>query len=416
MHGILQSAKELSVQSGVIQVGLGWDVLAGKPKVDLDASAICFSSTGILRDAAFYNQLHACNSAVVHSGDVKGGEKEGYDETISVNLDEVKGVNSILFLISAYSGGSLDSVESAYCDIKQNESVLANVATSTGDSGSKKMGMLICILFRHPDNLNWHFCKLVRPVPGRHFSACMLQMREIVDQVVDPGLLTERSLSKDRTFNMEKGDQLSIPTDLHKLTVGLGWSTAQDKLDLDASCILLRDVDNDGDLDPVRVVYFARSHEPGVASSGDNKTGEGEGDDEQIFLDLKKVDKKITALAIIVNVYTLDRTFSDVTNSYVRLTDSDGKHEYARYTLGTGGSKSNASNQGAAQQGLIFCMLYRNKGWSSGWTLQSVGEPCEGRTVFDVRTKLWDGTPSRNQPLAGEITARRDGDGCCVVQ
>ena len=45
-------------------------------------------------------------------------------------------------------------------------------------------------------------------------------MREIVDQVVNPGLLTERSLSKDRTFNMEEGDQLNIPTDLHKLTVG----------------------------------------------------------------------------------------------------------------------------------------------------------------------------------------------------
>ena len=407
---VLETAVELASQSGEVQVGLAWDFVEGQ-KIDLDASAVCFSFMGVLRDAAYYNQLSACDGAILHSGDNRDGRIDGYDEFISVNLDAIKNhVSAIVFLVSAYSGGSLDSMESTCCEIKQNGQLLASVATSNGQERSTKMSMMICMLFRHPESQRWNLVKLLQPVPSRHFAGCMLQMRSVVDQVLDPGLLGERCLSHDKTFKMEKGDQLSVPTVMHKLTIGLGWTTTGTNLDLDASCLLLQDIDNDGDLDPLRAVYYGRKEEPGVKSTGDNLTGEGDGDDEQILIDLDAVDPQITALAVIVTIFTRDKTFAEVPEAYVRLFDQASKHEYARYVMSDGSQPATATiaegaaatAEGAAttanardNNALIFCMLVREANSAGGWTLLSVGEPCQGRTVFEVKTALWDGTCPR---------------------
>merc|ERR1719230_1235889 len=80
-------------------------------------------------------------------------------------------------------------------------------------------------------------------------------------------------------FAMEKGGVLDLPQSLNAITVGLGWDTDEGEADLDVSAILLDATGNE-----IETVFFGRlqSHEHGIEHSGDNLTGAGEGDDEQI--------------------------------------------------------------------------------------------------------------------------------------
>jgi tellurium resistance protein TerZ len=103
----------LEGEGAVLTLGLSWDFAEGTPKVDLDASAVLFSSTGTLVDAAYYNQLIAVGGAVVHSGDSKDGRKAGTDETITIDTARLIGVQAIVFLLSAFEGGNLANCESS---------------------------------------------------------------------------------------------------------------------------------------------------------------------------------------------------------------------------------------------------------------------------------------------------------------
>ena len=105
---------------------------------------------------------------------------------------------------------------------------------------------------------------------GRDFMGCMLSMRKYVDKLLDPGAIGERTLNMNKTFQMEKGDYLLFASDLNEFTVELGWTTPKD-LDIDASCILLRDDDGDGDLDPQVGVGFFNLSENGVLHTSDKK-------------------------------------------------------------------------------------------------------------------------------------------------
>lgn len=409
----LSESQELARQSGTIEVGLSWDLIPGSAIVDLDASAVLFNSTGTLVDAVYYNQLSALNGAVMHSGDCKRGEKEGFDEIIKISLDDVKGVNVIVFTINAFSGGTLENCESAFCEIKIEDIVLATLSASCAQTGSSS-ALLMCALFRHPDTMNWHYTVIRQPASGKHFSACLLPIRAVVDQLIDPGALGERSITADKTFEMSKGDQLTIPFSVKKLVVGLGWTTKTEGLDLDASCIMLGPR-SDGQLYPVDVCYFVQKKRPGVESMGDNMTGVGEGDDEKIVIDLDKVEKHVTALVIVVTIYSLNRTFGEVENSYVRLMNESGSHVYAKYTLSGALTKN----------GLIFCELIRGaKG--EPWTLVTLGEECEGRSARQVKSLQWEGDASNiDYSATGGVptvvepsttTAHSGaGDGCCVI-
>ena len=403
---ILQSATELSIQSGEVEVGLAWDFIPGMPVLDLDASAVLFSSMGHVIDAAYYNQLSVVDGCVTHSGDQKKGDKSGYDEVIKLKLDELKnkGVSVIMFILSAYDGGTLTDCESASVDMKCGETHLASFSVAGYDSGIRQ-SLILGILFKHPMKDTWHFQKICQPCSGRDFMGCMIPMRKYVDRVLDPGAVGERTLNMDKTFKMEKGDFLVFPDNLYEVTVGLGWTTSK-SVDIDASCILLRDDDGDGDLDPQVGVGFFNLSEPGVKHMGDNRTGDGEGDDEQILVDLKRVRHDIDALAFVVNVYSNHASFSSVTNSYIRLFDPSSNHEFARLTLG----------ENISSRGVIFCVLYRGSA-GKPWTLLSCGEECEGRTCKDVVTKLWDG--SLNKPRGGRAaaptTAAPTTAGCCII-
>ena len=408
-----------NVDGAKIQVGLAWEFTAGIPAIDLDVAAACFNNTGTLTDAAFYNQRSAAGGAVEHSGDCKRGEKTGFDETVMIDFAKLSGISVVVFVLSCFSSGDLRSCESAMCEVKN---VTANkvMVNTTLPPKSEKTGFLVGVLFKHPDNDAWHWSTINEPVRnGRTFMAALPQIRKCVDQLLDPGVVGERKLSGDKSFNLSKGDSLHIDMSIRHINLGLGWSTSGSGVDLDASCVMLKDVDGDGKLDPIEICYFGQKKVQGVQSMGDNMTGAGDGDDETLKVNFNDVDPSITSLAFVVNVFSQQKSFMDVNNAYVRLYNPSGNHEYCRYKLDV----TQLSQEARGKQGLVFCTLSRciEKGKGDEWDITMIGENANGRVAREITTPLWDGNPQtggcpyRSESASPSASAAGGGGGCCVI-
>jgi stress response protein SCP2 len=185
-------------------------------------------------------------------------------------------------------------------------------------------------------------------------------------------------LTKARPVNLTKGQKVSLVKDggvaLTMIRMGLGWDPVRKRgmfgsreveVDLDASAVLF------ADSDPVDIAFYnqARTRDGSVQHMGDNRTGEGEGDDETIMIDLTRVPVHITSLMLVVTSYE-GHTFEQVENAFCRLVDYTTGAELARYTLAGG----------MPFTGMIMARVYRQ---GSTWKLQAVGEGMQARTPAD---------------------------------
>ncbi|GAA0304878.1 TerD family protein [Kineococcus aurantiacus] len=182
--------------------------------------------------------------------------------------------------------------------------------------------------------------------------------------------------------SLTKGQKLSLSKtgggELTRVFMGLGWDAVAKGLfrkrsvdiDLDASCLLF---DARGKL--VDEVWFQqlRSKDGSVTHSGDNLTGEGEGDDEVIFVDLPAVPANVATLVFTVSSFT-GQDFSQVRNAVCRVVDAAQPQqvELARYELSDSGPHT-------AQ---IMAKLTRE---GSGWAVTAIGAPANGRHLRDLR-------------------------------
>jgi tellurium resistance protein TerD len=152
-------------------------------------------------------------------------------------------------------------------------------------------------------------------------------------------------------INLQKGQRISLSKEapgLTKLMCGLGWDVSKQgggvfgafsstqNCDLDASVICLNS--NDKWTNQANVVYFGNlSHSSGaITHLGDNLTGAGDGDDEQILIDLSRLPADITKLVFTVNIYNCvarKQDFAQVKNAFVRLVNVSNNQELARYNL-----------------------------------------------------------------------------------
>merc|ERR1711879_354505 len=128
---------------------------------------------------------------------------------------------------------------------------------------------------------------------------------------------------------MEKGDVVDMPRSdmLTHVTAGLGWNTGSEDIDLDVSVIVYESGNN-----VLGTVFFGNLEGYGLKHSGDNLSGEGEGDDEQVMVDLQRMDPKATSLVFVINIYTRGKTFAQVARPYCRIVDPEGS-EFCRYEL-----------------------------------------------------------------------------------
>lgn len=176
------------------------------------------------------------------------------------------------------------------------------------------------------------------------------------------------NLSKGQKVDLTKGNP-----SLNNIMVGLGWDVnAFDSgvdFDLDAAAFLL----GENGMCPTEkeFVFYGNLEHPskGVKHMGDNLTGAGDGDDEQIQIDLKKIPENVTKVAFTVTIYEAEnrrQNFGQVSNAFIRIVDEATNTELIRYDLGEDFSIETA---------VVVGELYRHNG---EWKFNAIGSGFQG--------------------------------------
>ena len=176
------------------------------------------------------------------------------------------------------------------------------------------------------------------------------------------------SLAKGQKVDLTKGNP-----GLRNIMAGLGWDInvfdSGADFDLDAAVFMLG-ADGKCPTDKEFIFYGNLSHASGAVNHmGDNLTGEGDGDDEQIRIDLSKVPANIERIAFTVTIYdaeTRRQNFGQVSNAFIRLVNESDGSELIRYDLGEDFSIETA---------VVVGELYRNNG---EWKFNAIGSGFQG--------------------------------------
>ena len=176
------------------------------------------------------------------------------------------------------------------------------------------------------------------------------------------------NLSKGQKVDLTKGN-----ASLKHIMLGLGWDVnAIDSgadFDLDASAFMCG-ANGKCPTEKEFVFYGNLEHPSGaVKHQGDNLTGEGDGDDEQIFVDLKAIPESVDKIAFTVTIYEAQerrQNFGQVSNAYIRIVDEDTNQELIRYDLGEDFSIETA---------IVVGELYRHNG---EWKFNAIGSGFQG--------------------------------------
>lgn len=187
-------------------------------------------------------------------------------------------------------------------------------------------------------------------------------------------------------INLQKGQKISLEKEsggggLTKVIMGLGWDAVKKggffgfggdtEIDLDASCLMFDEAGKSVD-----AVWFRqlKSLDGSIVHTGDNRTGAGDGDDEQIIVNLSSVPANVKSLVFTVNSFT-GQDFSQVANAFCRIVNASNNQEIARFNLSVQGKHS-------AQ---IMAKVYRHGG---EWKMHAIGENGVGRTFNDLLPQI----------------------------
>nr|WP_315251061.1 TerD family protein [uncultured Flavobacterium sp.] len=172
-------------------------------------------------------------------------------------------------------------------------------------------------------------------------------------------------------INLQKGQRENI--NAPKFTIGLGWDTNNSStgsgFDLDASVFILGD--NKKIISDSHFVFYnnLKSPDDAVIHTGDNLTGDGEGDDEQVKIDLTKINSAVKEICIVVTIHdAIDRkqNFGQVRNSFIRIVDDSNNTELVKYEL-----EEDFSIETAVEFGRIY-----NK--DGQWKFEAIGVGMKG--------------------------------------
>ncbi len=171
--------------------------------------------------------------------------------------------------------------------------------------------------------------------------------------------------------SLTKGGNVSLTKEapgLTAVTIGLGWdarTTDGKAFDLDASAIACGTAGK-----VVSDSYFIffnnlKSPDGSIEHTGDNITGEGEGDDEQIKVNLAAVPAEVDKVVFVVSIYDAEargQSFGQVRNAFIRVVNQAGDAEITRYDL---------SEDASTETAMLFAELYRN---GSDWKFRAIGQ------------------------------------------
>jgi tellurium resistance protein TerD len=176
-------------------------------------------------------------------------------------------------------------------------------------------------------------------------------------------------------ISLQKGGNVNLSKEapgIKNVTLGLGWNpraTDGAAFDLDANAFLL------GSNDKVRLdtdfIFYnnKKSADGSVTHTGDNTTGEGDGDDETLIVDLEKVPADVQKIVFAVTIHQAaerGQNFGQVSNAFIRVVNNSDSKEVARYDL---------SEDSSTETAIIFGELYRN---NAEWKFRAVGQGFKG--------------------------------------
>ena len=195
--------------------------------------------------------------------------------------------------------------------------------------------------------------------------------------------------------NLQKGQKISLKksdgSSLSNIMVGLGWDAAEQKggflssilgstkqIDCDASVFICKDGklrDNDD------VVYFGNlEHNSGaIKHMGDNLTGDGEGDDEQIFVNLNRLPENYDKLIFVVNIYKGEERkqhFGMIKNAFIRIVDNDNGTELCRYNL---------SDNYEGMLAMVVGEVYKK---NSEWKFNAIGNGTKDKSLGELSRRF----------------------------
>ena len=190
------------------------------------------------------------------------------------------------------------------------------------------------------------------------------------------------------SISLQKGQKVSLSKDnagLSKVVIGLGWDEVQKKrglfapkpqpIDCDASALVLKNGKLAAKED---IVFFGNlRHKTGtIQHMGDNLTGAGDGDDEQIVVDLAHIPAEYDRIVLVVNIYQAvqrQQHFGQIQNAFIRLVDARNNQEMCRYNL---------TDDYSGMTAMIFGEVYRHNGeWKFNAIGQGTNDPGLGELV-----------------------------------
>ncbi|MCF8607379.1 TerD family protein [Gordonia sp. HY442] len=171
--------------------------------------------------------------------------------------------------------------------------------------------------------------------------------------------------------SLTKGGNVSLTKEapgLTAVTIGLGWdvrTTTGTDFDLDGSAIALKT--DKKSVSDQHFVFFnnLRSPDGSIEHTGDNTTGEGDGDDEAINVDLAAVPPEVDSVVFPVSIYDADarsQSFGQVRNAFIRVVNRANGSEIARYDL---------TEDASTETAMVFGELYRN---GAEWKFRAIGQ------------------------------------------
>ena len=216
------------------------------------------------------------------------------------------------------------------------------------------------------------------------------------------------NLKKGQTIDLRKNKGGEEIYNLSQVTIGLGWDVRQkqkgffgkllgskeEEYDLDAIAFLLDENGKVADLGKTitkngmqiglyesDVIYFNSLKHPSgnIWLTGDNRTGEGDGDDEQIIVKLNSLDQKYKKIVFVVTIYQgikNNQHFGMVENAFIRAVDAAGK-EIGKYSL-SGDSSFNGMHS------MVFSEVYRHHG---NWKFRAIGDPYKTDSFIEILKK-----------------------------
>jgi tellurium resistance protein TerD len=177
-------------------------------------------------------------------------------------------------------------------------------------------------------------------------------------------------------INLSKGQKISLEKEspgLKKVVVGLGWDVKRtdtgSDFDLDASCLLLGE--NNKLVSDRHMIFYNNTKSPdgAVEHTGDNRTGVGDGDDEQIKVNLEKIGSDVHKIVFVVTIHDAEsrrQNFGQVSNAYVRLLNEENGQEVARFDL---------SEDYSTETAMLMAELYKH---NNEWKMTALGSGYTG--------------------------------------